>query len=498
MKNIPSLHYAAVVLAVLFISSCSTVPPVVHHAAAASAMPGVSAAEPTAPAEPTAESPQRAGVQGPSGTAAQPSGSAAAKTPPTKSVLPQKRETAVASNSGSQAVPQKRTTTIRPTYVDELLSRMTVEQKVGQLLMITVSEPTTGKELATLDSSFRNLFRTLQPGGVILFGGNLENVPQSIRLINALQEMSRVRLFVATDEEGGTVSRLTASGHIPATPIPSAQLIGDTQDPQLAYETGRVIGEEMGALGFNMDLAPVADVLTNPRNEVIGTRSFGTQAQLVARMVAEEVRGLQSVGICAVLKHFPGHGGTANDTHVSTVVDPESFSTMKRIALVPFERGIDAGASAVLIAHVEYPDVTGSHTPASLSPVIVNHLLRRELGFDGVVMTDAMNMAAVTKFAPPNEAAVDAVRAGCDIVLMPLDVPAVYQALLAAVRDGSIPERRLDQSVRRILDLKERMHILTPRAEATVAEADSIIGNSAHRSLVRRIYAEETARRTSY
>jgi len=498
MKNIPSLHHAAVVLAVLFISSCASAPTAMQHSAAPAPSSPTEIARPAAATEPAAETPRQSEVPASPGATAPGGGIAATKPLPNEPALRQTRETANASSAGSQAAPQQRTGAIRQTAVDELLSRMTVEQKVGQLLMITVSDPTTGLELASLDSRFRSLFRTLQPGGVILFGGNLDTVPQSIRLINALQEMSRVRLFVATDEEGGTVSRLNASGHIPATPIPSAQVIGETQDPQLAYETGRVIGEEMGALGFNMDLAPVADVLTNPRNVVIGTRSFGTQAQLVARMVAEEVRGLQSVGICAVLKHFPGHGGTANDTHISTVVDPEPFSTMKRIALVPFERGIDAGASAILIAHVEYPDVTGSRTPASLSPAIVNHLLRRELGFNGVIMTDAMNMAAITKFAPPDEAAVDAIRAGCDIVLMPQDVPAVYRALLAAVRDGSIPERRLDESVRRILALKERMHILTPQAEATVAEADSIIGNSTHRSLVRRIFAEETARRTSY
>ncbi len=296
---------------------------------------------------------------------------------------------------------------------------MSVEDKVGQLLMLAVEDPRSHQEIPTIDSRFRALFETVKPGGIILFGDNMVTIPQTIRLISELQQRSPIPLFVATDEEGGQVSRLNASGKIPATPVPSAWVVGEANDPELAYEAGRVIGRELAVLGLNMDLAPDADVLTNPENRVIGTRSFGASGVVVARMVAAVVRGIQDEGVSAVIKHFPGHGDTVNDTHVKAAIVYSDRARLNKVELVPFKSGISAGVDGIMTAHIGLPAVTGSSEPATLSPAIVDGILRHDLGFQGVVFTDAMNMAALDTYAPQSKAVVAAVLAGCDVILRP-------------------------------------------------------------------------------
>lgn len=377
------------------------------------------------------------------------------------------------------------------TRVGRLAASMSVEEKVGQLLMIAVEDPHGHRELAAVDGRFSSLFERVRPGGVILFGDNIVTVPQTIALIDKLQNMSRIPLFVATDEEGGLVSRLTASGKIPATPVPSAWTIGKARDPRLAYRAGTVIGRELSALGLNMDLAPDADVLTNPANRVIGTRSFGSNAAKVATMVAAMVRGIQDEGVSAVIKHFPGHGDTANDTHVSAAIVYHDRARLDAVELVPFEHGIAAGVDAVMTAHIGLPEVTGSDTPATLSPRVVEGILRHDLGFQGVVFTDAMNMAALEQYASPKEAAVEAILAGCDILLRPTDALVAYDALLSAVKSGRISAQRLDASVNRILGLKYKRHLLEGSGtRPSVSEAMNVLGSPAHRSVMKQIVEE--------
>jgi len=375
--------------------------------------------------------------------------------------------------------------------VEALVASMSVEEKVGQLLMIAVEDPRSHHGLSTLDDRFTSQFETVRPGGVILFGDNIVTVPQTIALIEKLQSLSTIPLFVATDEEGGLVSRLNASGRIPATQVPSAWTIGKSRDPQLAYRAGTVIGKELSALGLNMDLAPDADVLTNPENRVIGTRAFGSNAAQVATMVVAMVRGIQDEGVSAVIKHFPGHGDTANDTHVSAAIVYHDRARLDSVELVPFESGIAAGVDGVMTAHIGLPEVTGSDTPATLSPKVVDGILRHDLGFRGVVFTDAMNMAALEQFASPKEAAVKAIQAGCDIILRPTDALVTYDAILSAVKTGQISEGRLDASVQRILTLKYRRHLFEERpVRPSAAEAMKILGSHAHRSIMKQIVEE--------
>ncbi|HUX13672.1 MAG TPA: glycoside hydrolase family 3 protein, partial [Spirochaetia bacterium] len=372
--------------------------------------------------------------------------------------------------------------------VRTLVRSMSLEEKVGQLLMIAVEDPKTHREIPTIDSRFRALIDRVKPGGIILFGGNLVTVPQTIHLISELQQRSRIPLFVATDEEGGEVSRLNASGKIPATPVPSAWVIGEANDPELAYEAGRVIGQELAAIGLNMDLAPDADVLTNPENRVIGTRSFGAGPTVVARMVAAVVRGIQDEGVSAVIKHFPGHGDTANDTHVKAAVVYSDRARLDAVELVPFKSGISAGVDGIMTAHIGLPEITGSAEPATLSPAIVDGILRHDLGFQGVVFTDAMNMAALDSYTSQTQAVVAAVLAGCDVILRPLDARAAFDSLVQAVHGGRISEERLDRSVERILSLKyERNLFERGRSQLTVARAETILGTPAHRSVMDRI-----------
>ncbi len=416
--------------------------------------------------------------------------------PPPKAEIPSsapaKKGPAVVST-----VPSRTATKPRTDRTQTLIAGMTLEQKVGQLLMIAVADQRSNHELRALTHAYRTFFERVQPGGVIMFGGNIETVSQTLTLIHGLQAISPVPLLVSTDEEGGAVSRLTSSGKIPATPIPSPWTIGETGNPELAFRAGTVIGTELAALGFNMDLAPLADVLTNPKNTLIGTRSFGTDARRVAAMVARMVEGIQSTGVAAVLKHFPGHGDTASDTHHGTAVDRNNLARLKSVELLPFRSGIAAGADGVLTAHIAFPEITGTNVPASLSPIMVDGLLRRDLGFDGVVMTDAMNMAALLDFTTPEKAAVEAVRAGCDILLLPPDASAVFNALIDAVHSDRISMQRLDESVARILALKEKLGLFSDAAgkKLTVAEAEAHIGTAPHRAVMRQII--EAARANS-
>ncbi len=381
--------------------------------------------------------------------------------------------------------------------VHALLSAMSLEDRVGQLLMVAVEDPRTRRELPAVDAPFRDLFSRIRPGGVILFGANIVTIKQTIDLVGQLQALARVPLFVSTDEEGGLVSRLTSSGEIPATPVPSAWTIGEANDPQLAYRAGTVIGSELSALGINMDLAPDADVLTNPENRVIGTRSFGSNAAHVAAMVAAMVRGIQSQGVSAVIKHFPGHGDTKNDTHYRAAIVHHDRARLNAVELVPFERGIAAGVDGVMTAHIGLPEVTGSNMPATLSPQIVDGILRHDLGFQGVVLTDAMNMAALDNYSSPQEAVVAAILAGCDVILRPSSALVAFNAILDAVRSGRISEARLDRSVHRILLLKYRLGLLDgDRARPTVESAKAVLGSPEHRAVMKSIVEEAKRRPT--
>ena len=236
--------------------------------------------------------------------------------------------------------------------------------------------------------------------------------------------------------------------------FPNMAEIGAVNDAQKAYEVGSAIGGYLSEYGFNMDFAPDADVLTNSANQVIGSRSFGTDAQLVWSMASQVARGLKDRGVQPVYKHFPGHGATLGDTHDGFAYTEKTLDELMEAELVPFANAVKSGENCIMAAHIAAPGVTGDETPASLSYGLITGVLREKLGFDGVVVTDALNMGAIQILYSSGQAAVAAVEAGADLLLMPADFDAAYEAVLQAVQEGKISRERLDLSVRRIGRMK--------------------------------------------
>ncbi len=270
-------------------------------------------------------------------------------------------------------------------------------------------------------------------------------------------EITGLPIFIGIDEEGGTVARIAKNANFDVPKFPNMSEIGASNDTQKAYEVGAGIGTYLKQYGVNVDFAPVADVLTNTENQVVRKRSFGSDPSVVAAMDLEVIRGMQEKGVLSCLKHFPGHGGTSGDTHNGYSYTEKTLDELKNAELVPFQKGILAGVSFIMVSHIAAPNVTGDQVPASLSGKMVTDVLRMQMGYDGIVITDAMNMGAVVNEYDSKSAAVAAIRAGVDLILMPKDFKSAYQGVLDAVNGGDIAEERIDQSVRRIFLVKKQM-----------------------------------------
>ena len=341
--------------------------------------------------------------------------------------------------------------------IEAFLDDLSLEEKVAQLFMIT-PEALTGVEGVTAAGPItEEAFNTYPVGGIIYMEGNIQSWEQTSEMLSSMQKISRNRTglpaFLALDEEGGTVRRV--SGRIENVPYVSDMYsIGSTGDIGQAYLSGSIIGDYLGKLGFNVDFAPVADVLSNPDNSVIGIRAFGSDPNLVAGMVSMEVSGLRDKGICATLKHFPGHGNTYEDSHVGLAVSYKTREELENCEFLPFKSGIQTGAEFVMAGHIAVPNVTGDDTPASLSFTMLSEILREDLAFDGIIITDALNMGAIVNTYGSGEAAVKAFLAGADMILMPGDFHSAYDSMVEAVRNGKISSDRLDASLRRIIDVK--------------------------------------------
>lgn len=293
-------------------------------------------------------------------------------------------------------------------------------------------------------------------GGIAVFKKNIQDENQLSSLIADFQSASKIPMIVAVDEEGGAVARLANHEAFSLPKYTSARDIGKTGDPEQARQMGRTIGGYLRFYGFNLDFAPVADVDSNPANPVIGRRAYSTDAQQTAQMVAAAVEGFHEVGILCTVKHFPGHGDTGQDSHYGTATSYKTWEEMKAMEMLPFEAGIAAGADVVMTAHITTPNATTDGLPASLSYTMITERLRGELGFQGVIVTDALEMNAIKNHFTPAESAVAALRAGVDVLLMPSDLRAAFDGVVQAVEDGTLSEERLNESVRRILTLKQK------------------------------------------
>ncbi len=343
--------------------------------------------------------------------------------------------------------------------LEERLQSMTLEEKVAQLFIILPESlvESTGPVTAAGELT-RNAFQDIPVGGFIYLGSNLESAGQVKTMLSHIQDISRERLnlpaFLSVDEEGGRVARIGGSGRFDVPVIGSMSEIGESGDKDRAYRTGAEIGAYLSALGFNLDFAPIADVLSNPDNTVVKGRSFGSDPENVSALALSLANGLHDQGVLSVYKHFPGHGATAGDTHNGYAFTEKTIEELQSCELIPFRDGIRAGIPCIMVGHFSLPQVTGDNLPASLSPAVITGLLREEMGFDGIVITDALNMGAIAQQYSSAEAAILALKAGNDILLMPADFKSAYQGVLDAVARGELTTERIDESVRRILRIK--------------------------------------------
>ena len=353
-------------------------------------------------------------------------------------------------------------------WVEGTLSRLTLRDRVAQMVMLWVLGDYAHEE-DSVYAAVRGAVTDQHIGGVIMSLGSPIEVAAKV---NALQRLSRVPLLVASDLEPG-LGRLVGGTFVPtlmsagsATIFPRNMAIGATGDVRDAFEVGRVIGREARAVGIHLVFAPTVDVNNNPANPVINTRSFGEDPARVAELAAAFVRGVQSEGVAATAKHFPGHGDTDTDSHLALPVVRSDAARLASVELVPFRAAIDAGVVGVMTAHIALPAVGIADSPATLEPSIVTGLLRDSLGFRGLAVTDALRMQAVGRGYTPEQAAVLAVQAGADILLSPADIPKTIDAVVAAVEQGAISPERIDRSARRILELKARtraaLHPIVP------------------------------------
>lgn len=330
------------------------------------------------------------------------------------------------------------------------LKKMTIDEKIGQLIIA-------GFDGTTVNDELRSLILEKYVGGVILFSKNVESASQVVALNNEIKEINKVNkspIFISVDEEGGLVSRMPSE----FKDIPTNSDIAKYDDEDLSYNIGKVIGEEISSLGFNMDFAPVLDINSNP---VIGDRSFGDNETIVSKLGIATMKGLKDSNVIATVKHFPGHGDTSVDSHVGLPVVENDLERLKSFELVPFQKAIDEGVDMVMVSHIMLPKID-ENDPATLSKTIVTDILRKDMNYNGVVVTDDMTMGAIINNYDIGEAAVKSINAGVDIVMVCHqyeNVTKVIDAIKEAVNNGTITEERLDKSVERILKLKDKYNI---------------------------------------
>jgi beta-glucosidase-like glycosyl hydrolase len=338
-------------------------------------------------------------------------------------------------------------------WVEETLKSLSLRERLGQLLMTPVQvEQATGTRLEEL----KRQVTELSLGGVVMRGGSPETVAA---LTNELQRVARVPLFVGADYERGLRMQMKSSG----TPFTNNMGVAAAGDPRAAFEQGRITAREARAVGVNWLFGPVADLNNNPDNPVINVRSFGEDPRRVAEFISAAVRGTREGGALSTAKHFPGHGDTAVDSHIGLPTIDADRARLDRLELVPFRAAVAAGVDAVMTAHIALPKLTGDELPATLSPKVTTDLLRRELKFDGLVVTDSLGMGAITKGFPGGEAAVRSIQAGADVALTPPELKASLDALEEAVKGGRLDPARVDESVRRILRAKHRLGLAERR-----------------------------------
>ena len=360
--------------------------------------------------------------------------------------------------------------------VEKTLNNMTLDEKIGQMIIIYYNSQ-------SMDSTLKKAIEEVKPGGFILFGENMSSYDGTLRFIKDIKTLSDIPMFISIDEEGGIVQRLLSVKGVDISDVPSMYYVGEKNDLDLTYNVGKLIAEELRVFGINLDFAPDIDVYSNPNNKVIGKRSFGSDKELVAKHGLSLAKGLEDNGVIAVYKHFPGHGNTATDSHYSLPVLDLSKEELEEVDVYPFKEAIKNNASMIMVGHLAIPKVTGDNTPASLSKKIVTDYLKNELGYNGLVVTDALNMGALTNYYSKEEICGKAVEAGVDILLMPVSSRVCLKSVQDAINNGNISEEQINESVRKILKLKYE------RIEDNYDDYldKSYLGNQEHQNIINKI-----------
>ena len=346
------------------------------------------------------------------------------------------------------------------------IKKMSLREKVGQMFFVrpealdttihwTEYQDLPDYKLQQVNKTMRDVSKDYPVGGMILYAHNIVDEAQLGEFIAEIRTLNGSPLL-AIDEEGGRIARIANNENFDVPKYESMAAIAESGDPSEAYKAAFTIGSYVKEYGFDIDYAPVADVNTNPENIVIGPRAFSDDPETAAEFVVSYLNGLDSAGVIGTLKHFPGHGDVKTDTHSGYAETNKTWEEMLECEMIPFKAGIEAGAQMIMTAHIAAPKVTGDDLPATLSSVILQDKLRGELGFKGIIVTDAMDMGAITTQFGNAEAAIKSIQAGVDVVLCSKDFTQVFDAVVNAVEKGNIEETRIDESVKRILELKAK------------------------------------------
>lgn len=356
--------------------------------------------------------------------------------------------------------------------VEETLNSMSLEEKIAQMTIISFDG-------TSINTSLSNEL-ALKPGGVILFAGNITNYANTLNFINNIKATASIPMFVSVDQEGGRVQRIKSSTDSRVLTIPAMREVGYKNDSQLAYDLGKVIAEEILAFGFNMDFAPTIDVVDVTSTNVIGNRSFGGDPNLVSRLGTSLYNGILDTGVIPSYKHFPGHGATDKDTHEELPVLSQTKEELMQRDLIPFQYAIDHGAELIMVGHLSIPNIDPEGYPASLSSSLINGLLKEEMGFKGLVITDSLQMGAIADNYTEKLRYELAINAGVDILLMPQSCQSAVSNIKQSVNEGKITEERINESVKKILTLK----YTKLRTEAL---PESYLGSADHQAVLDRI-----------
>ena len=337
------------------------------------------------------------------------------------------------------------------------LENMTAEEKIFQLMMVRPEDITMVETATRAGDTTKEALEKFPVGGICYFADNLEDQEQAADMLSKTQSYAKTPLFMAVDEEGGRVSRAGSNEELAVTHLPAAAQFGADGDITALYRAGTTLAKELKTLGFNLNFAPVADIATDPDNAEIGDRAYSSDPETAAVMVSTMVDALQKNGMASCLKHFPGHGSAQGDTHEGTAVSTRTLEELQENEWLPFRAGIGQGVKFVMVSHLTNENLSAQ--PASLSPEVMN-FLRQELGFEGVIITDSLQMKAIIGHYGANKAAVLALQAGADMLLMPNSVEKAYNGITAALESGELTQERIDESVLRILTVKYEMGIM--------------------------------------